>query len=142
MTLLLTLHLIALGIWIGVVGAEFAIEFSGMRNDQSYIKAAELHYQTDIWIEIPAFCIVLITGVLMLNEQHMSGFFAYKILFALLAIMFNIVCVYAVFKRKKYADKANIEAMKSTNAIMGVGALIIPTFLIAFGLSMYSVLQG
>ena len=30
--MLLTLHLLALGIWIGVVGAEFAIEFDGVQH--------------------------------------------------------------------------------------------------------------
>jgi len=34
MDLTLIIHLIALGIWIGVVGAEFAIEFDGMKSDE------------------------------------------------------------------------------------------------------------
>lgn len=134
MTILLTLHLIALGIWIGVVGAEFAIEFDGMKDDESHIKASNMHYTTDIWIEIPAFTIVLITGLLMLNESHLDGLFLYKIIFGLLAIFFNIVCVYAVFKRKKFAETFDIEGMKSVNPIMKLGGLIIPTFLIAFAL--------
>lgn len=65
MSLILIIHLIAIGIWIGVVGAEFAIEFDGMKDDESYIRASKMHYLTDIWIEIPAFTAVLITGLLM-----------------------------------------------------------------------------
>lgn len=139
MSLLLVVHLIALGIWIGVVGAEFAIEFDGMKDDESYVKASKMHYTTDIWVEIPAFTTVLVTGLLMLNESHFSGIFLYKIIFALLAIVFNIVCVYAVFKRRKFALVSDIQGMKSTDTAMRIGALIIPTFVIAFALSIYIV---
>tara|TARA_R110002049_G_scaffold161198_3_gene326717 strand:+ start:3899 stop:4321 length:423 start_codon:yes stop_codon:yes gene_type:complete len=135
--LTLIVHLIALGIWIGVVGAEFAIEFDGMKSDENLIKASKMHYTTDLWVEIPAFTTVLITGLLMLNESHLEGVFLYKVIFALLAIFFNIICVYAVFKRRKYALKSDIEGMKTTDKAMAIGGLIVPTFLIAFGLAIY-----
>lgn len=137
MSLMLIIHLIALGVWIGVVGAEFAIEFDGMKDDESYIRASKMHYITDIWVEIPAFTIVLITGLLMLNESHFSGIFLYKVIFALLAIFFNVVCVYAVFKRRKFAVIADLKGMRSTGAIMKIGGLIIPTFIVAFVLAIY-----
>ena len=139
MELTLIIHLIALGIWIGVVGAEFAIEFDGMKNDESLIKASKMHYITDIWVEIPAFTTVLVTGLLMLNESHLEGVFLYKVIFALLAIFFNIICVYAVFKRRKYALTSDIEGMKSTDTAMAIGGLIVPTFIIAFVLAIYTV---
>lgn len=137
MSILLVSHLIALGIWIGVVGAEFVIEFDGKKNEESYIKSAKMHYATDIWVEIPAFTIVLITGLLMLNESHLTGVFLYKVIFSLLAVFFNIVCVYAVFKRREFALQADINGMNSTNTAMKIGGLIIPTFLIAFILAIY-----
>lgn len=141
MTILLTLHLLALGIWIGVVGAEFAIEFDGMKDDESYIKASKLHYITDIWVEIPSFMVVVITGLFMLGEEHLGGLFLYKVIFGLLAVAFNIVCVYAVFKRRRYAMVNDIEGMKSVDPLMKLGSAIIPTFLIAFFLGMYFVFQ-
>lgn len=137
MDLTLIIHLIALGIWIGVVGAEFAIEFDGMKSDENLIKASKMHYTTDFWIEIPAFTTVLITGLLMLNESHLEGVFLYKIIFAVLAIFFNIICVYAVFKRRKFALNSDLEGMKTTDTAMTIGGLIVPTFLIAFGLAIY-----
>ena len=139
MTLLLTLHILAIGLWVGVVAAEFIIEFDGSKDDTSHIKAAKLHYLTDIWVEIPSFLVVLITGLLMLGEQHLSGLFLYKVIFGLLAIGFNIVCVYAVFKRRRYALTGNIAGMESVAPIMKLGGAIIPTFIIAFVLGMYFV---
>lgn len=142
MTALLTLHLLAVGIWIGVVAAEFAIEFDGMKDDASYIKASNLHYITDVWVEVPSFMIVLITGILLLNEGHLSGLFLYKIIFGVLAIVFNIVCVYAVFKRRKYSVRDDIEGMNSAGPAMKLGgAGFIPAFIIAFVLGMYFVFQ-
>lgn len=137
MSLILIIHLIAIGIWIGVVGAEFAIEFDGMKDDESHIRASKMHYLTDIWIEIPAFTAVLITGLLMLNESHLAGVFLYKVIFAVLAIMFNIICVCAVFKRRKFALSSDIEGMRSADTAMKIGGLIIPTFLVAFVLGIY-----
>jgi len=141
MTMLLTLHLLALGIWIGVVGAEFAIEFDGMTDDESHIRASNLHYTTDIWVEIPAFMTVLITGLLMLSEAQLSGVFLYKVIFGLLAVALNIVGVYAVFKRRKYAISGDIEGMRSVDPLMKLSGVIIPVFLITFVLAMYIVAQ-
>ncbi len=137
MNLILIIHLIALGIWIGVVGAESAIEFDGMKDDDSYIRASKMHYLTDIWIEIPAFTTVLVTGLLMLNESHLTGVFLYKVIFAVLAIIFNIICVYAVFKRRNFSLSEDIEGMKTTDVAMKIGGLIIPSFLVAFILGIY-----
>lgn len=108
-----------------------------MKDEASRIRASKMHYQTDIWIEIPAFTVVLTSGLLMLTESHLSGVFLYKIIFAALAIAFNLICVYAVWKRRQYALRGDIEGMKSTDGAMKLGGLIIPTFLIAFGLSIY-----
>jgi len=139
--MLLTLHLIALGCWIGVVGAEFVIEFAGMKDNESFRRASMLHYQTDIWVEIPAFSVVLLTGLLMVNESHLEGLFLYKIIFAILAMLFNIVAVYAVFKRRGFAIKDDLHGMKSVDPIMKLSGLIIPCFLVAFTLGMVSVFQ-
>ena len=140
--MLLTLHLLALGIWIGVVGAEFVIEFDGMNDDESAMRAAKMHYLTDLWVEAPAFTVVLVTGLLMLGEQQLSGLFLYKVIFGVLAVVFNSVCVVSVFRRRKYALLGDVENMHAANELMKVGALVIPTFMVAFALSMYFVWAG
>ncbi|MEH6549348.1 MAG: hypothetical protein V7711_15580 [Pseudomonadales bacterium] len=138
MNILLSIHLLAIGIWIGVVAAEFAIEFDGLKDSPSLIKASKLHYLTDIWVEIPAFVVVFVTGAFMITEKHLAGLFLYKVIFGVLAIIFNGVCVYAVFKRKGYAVSGDIDGMISTDPAMRLGgAGFIPSFLVAFGIGIY-----
>lgn len=137
MTALLSLHLLSIGIWIGVVAAEFVIEFDGMKDEESLIRAAKLHYSTDKWVEIPAFTTALVTGLLMIRTEHLSGLFLAKIIFALLAISFNVICIVAVFRRRKFAIQNDVVGMESTNGLMRLGALIIPFFIIAFALAAY-----
>lgn len=139
---LLTLHLLGLGIWVGVVAAEVVIEFDGAKSDDSLIKASKLHYLTDIWIEIPAFALVLVTGLLMLSPDQLVGTFLYKVILGVAAVAFNLVCVYAVFKRRSYAITNDIKGMQSTDPIMRLGgAGFIPSFLAAIILGMYFVFQ-
>jgi hypothetical protein len=141
MTILLTLHLLAIGIWIGVVGAELLIEFDGMKDDQSHIRAAKLHYGTDIWVEVPAFVTVFITGFMMLSEEHLRGLFLAKIIFGLLAIGFNAVCVYGVVRRRNYALSGDLKGMKSVAPLLRLTAAFLPTFAIAFVLGVYFAAQ-
>lgn len=112
-----------------------------MKSDEALLKAAKLHYATDIWIETPAFLTVLITGLIMLEAEHLQGLFLAKIIFASLAILCNIICVYAVAKRRKFALNNDIAGMKSTGRLMQFGGLLIPTFLIAFVISAYLVIH-
>lgn len=137
MTAVLGIHLIALGVWIGVVGAEFVIEFAGMKDDEALKRAALLHYKTDVWVEIPAFLTVLVTGLLMVNTSHLGGLFLAKIGFALAAIALNMLNVYAVFRRRKFALLDDMEGVHSTARLIQVSSLIIPCFLIAFGIGMW-----
>lgn len=136
MSILLLLHLLGLGVWIGVVGAEFAIEFFGMKDEGSLRTAAELHYKTDLWVEVPAFTIVLLTGILMLPGAELSALFLTKLAFALLAIFFNCVCVYAVFKRRVSLRSGDTEGLATAGRAMKLGGAIVPTFLVAFALGL------
>lgn len=138
---ILILHLVALGIWIGVVGAEFFIEFDGMKDDESYIRAAKMHFATDMWVEIPAFMTVLVTGAFLLAGHSLEGVFLFKVVFGVLAVVFNLVCVYAVVRRRRLALAGDIEGMRATEGAMKLGgAGFIPCFLMAIALAAYSVI--
>jgi hypothetical protein len=62
-------------------------------------------------VEIPAFVIVLITGVLMLTTVEGGGGLLYvKIAFGLMAIAANVYCVWLVFRRARAANAGQWEA--------------------------------
>lgn len=138
---LLILHVLAVGVWIGVIIAETVIELDGKQDDSSHIKASKLHFLTDIWVEIPAFTTVLITGGLMLTKTHFSGLFLLKLLCGLFAIAANIVCVYGVFIRNKHARVGNITGVKAAERVLLRGGIgFIPSFIAAIVIAAYLII--
>ena len=58
-----------------------------------------LHKRVDVFIEIPAFTLVVVTGMLLMPQAPMGMVFVAKLVFALLAVAANVFCVQLVFKR-------------------------------------------
>ncbi|MBN7796664.1 hypothetical protein [Parahaliea mediterranea] len=137
MTIVLIVHLLAVGVWIGVVGAEWVIERDGTASPEANLRAASMHAVTDRWIELPALLVILATGLLMLHERHFEGLFLYKLIFAMLAILFNLICVYAVFKRKECLQIDDAKGLARAGRYMLISAGVIPSFILAIGLGIY-----
>lgn len=78
----------------------------------------------------------------MTDSSHLSGLFLAKIIFGILAITFNAICVFAVFKRYKYVQLLDTKGMDSAEPFMKLGGLVIPAFLVTLGISVYFVLSG
>lgn len=101
MTLTLFIHLIAIGIWAGCVATEVVCELEQkhVKFKDSYI--ASLHWSIDKFVEIPAIFITAITGYLMLNDVVFDSLLTIKISAGVLAIIFNLIASYSVYKRYK-----------------------------------------
>jgi putative copper export protein len=101
MTLTLFIHLIAIGIWAGCVATEVVCELEQkhVKFKDSYI--ASLHWSIDKFVEIPAIFITAITGYLMLNDVVFDSLLTIKVLAGVLAIIFNLIASYSVYKRYK-----------------------------------------
>jgi putative copper export protein len=101
MTLTLFIHLIAIGIWAGCVATEVVCELEQkhVKFKDSYI--ASLHWSIDKFVEIPAIFITAITGYLMLNDMAFDSLLTIKISAGVLAIVFNLIASYSVYKRYK-----------------------------------------
>jgi putative copper export protein len=101
MTLTLFIHLIAIGIWAGCVATEVVCELEQkhVKFKDSYI--ASLHWSIDKFVEIPAIFITAITGYLMLNDVVFDSLLTIKISAGVLAIIFNLMASYSVYKRYK-----------------------------------------
>ncbi len=104
MSPLVALHVILVCIWLGLVLAETIIEFSGHQDDD-LLKAAQLHYRIDCFLEIPIVLAVLLTGiVLSIQFWPLSRLLGIKIGCAMVAIAVNLYCAVLVILRYRRRD--------------------------------------
>lgn len=137
--LLLPLHLTFVGIWLGCVLAEALFERAllGQGRDKEFILSA-LHKRVDIFIEIPAFTVVVATGAMLLATATKGPIFYAKLGFALLAAVTNIYCVYLVFKRHKLAAQGNWQAFEAVDHLQHkMGAIVFVGIIFAMGLGLH-----
>jgi uncharacterized membrane protein len=138
--LLLPLHLTFVGLWLGCVLTEAIFERAllGRGRDKELILSA-LHKKVDIFIEIPAFVLVLITGAMLLAGAHKTPVLHAKLGFALLAVATNVYCVYLVFKRHRLAAEGDWPAFEAVDHRQHkMGAVVLVGILVALGLGLYA----
>ena len=138
-SLLLALHLIFVGVWLGCVITEALFERAllGKGREQELILAV-LHKRVDVFVEVPAFMVVLITGGFLLSGANISLVLKIKIAVALVAIAANAFCVFLVFKRSAHACVGNWQAFEQTDSIQHkVGAVVLLGILISLCMGLY-----
>ena len=97
-------HVLALGVWLGVVIAEILFEFAGSDAD-SLRAAARFHYYVDKFGELPILLAVLVTGtVLAVRAWPLTPLHVVKIVVSLIAVGSALVCVVWVFRRRRIED--------------------------------------
>ena len=113
---LLPLHLALVGLWLGCVLTEALFERAllGKGRDKELILTA-LHKRVDVFIEIPAFTLVVVTGMLLMPQAPMGMVFVGKLVFALLAAATNVFCVQLVFKRHQMAATGDWTGFEETD---------------------------
>ncbi len=140
--LLLPLHLVFVGLWLGCVLTEALFERAllGQGRDKELILSA-LHKRVDVFIEIPAIVLVLITGAMLLAQAPQASqtpLLHAKLGFALLAVACNMYCVHLVFKRHRLALQGHWQAFEAVDHLQHkVGALVLVGILGALGLGIY-----
>ena len=97
-------HIIALGMWLGVVVTEVLFEFTGSDAD-SLRAAARFHYNVDKFGEVPILCAVVITGLaLTVRAWPLTPLHFVKIATSLIAVGANVICTMWVFERRRLED--------------------------------------
>jgi len=97
-------HLMALGVWLGVVITEVLFEFAGSDAD-SLRAAARFHYNVDKYGELPILLAVLITGtILAVRARPLTPLHVIKIVASLLAVGSALICTLWVFQRRGIED--------------------------------------
>ena len=109
---LLLIHLLALGIWLGCILTEAAFEHT-LPKDEIFERAvARLHVLVDVWIETPAFVVVLVSGALMLADSPGDTTFQIKVALGLVAVAINVWCVWLVFRRRALFERGEHAAAR------------------------------
>lgn len=137
--LLLPLHLTFIGLWLGCVLTEALFERAllGQGRDKELILTA-LHKRVDVFVEIPAFVLVLATGAMLLANAPSGPLLHAKLAFAGLAVGANLYCVHLVFKRHRLAVQGQWQAFEAADHLQHkLGALILVGILGALGLGLY-----
>lgn len=97
-------HLIALGVWLGVVITEVLFEFAGS-DAESLRAAARFHYNVDKYGELPILLAVLVTGTMLaVRAWPLTPLHVIKIATSLIAVGSALVCVRWVFQRRRIED--------------------------------------
>lgn len=100
-------HLMALGVWLGIVVTEALFEFSGS-DPESLRAAARFHYTVDVFGELPILAAVIVTGVMLASRlAQLTPLHYVKIAASLVAIASNVVCAVWVVQRRRIED-ANV----------------------------------
>ena len=127
-------HLMALGIWLGIVMTEALFEFSGS-DAESLRAAARFHYTVDMFGELPVLAAVIFTGVLLAGRVGpLTPLHYVKIAASLVAIGSNLICAVWVVRRRRVEDERVLLAYRRkiwTTAAIGV---VFGTAALAIGL--------
>lgn len=120
----LLVHLICVGIWLGCILTEALFERAllGQGRQQEKILVG-LHQRVDLFVEIPAFVLVLVTGALMLSDTATSKLLDIKVGLGLLAILANLYCRLGVSPNQggSHGPLVGVSAAGSSPAQVGRG---------------------
>jgi hypothetical protein len=127
------------GVWLGCVITEALFERAllGKGREQELI-LARLHRRVDLFVEIPAFSVVLITGIFMFVGTSSGALLNTKIGFGLFAIAANIYCVRLVFRRATAAESDQWQEFSRLDALQHkLGAVVALGLLVALSMGVY-----
>lgn len=136
MKILFAIHLVLVGIWLGCVLTEALFERAllGQGRAQELILVG-LHKRVDLWIEVPAFLGVMVTGGLLLTHASFSAVLLTKVASGLLAIAANVYCVGLVVRRAHAARSGDWTKFEALDQLQHKwGAVVLVAMLVALGL--------
>ena len=97
-------HLICLGTWFGCLLVEGVIEARARKDRELLAAVSRLHRSIDLFVEIPAFSGVLVSGLVLLLDTAWSTALIAKVLLGGFAILVNVGCLWPVFRRARAAE--------------------------------------
>ena len=138
MSALTTIHLCAVAFWFGVVGAEFIIERSRADSKPHGYAVARNHYWIDLMLEIPAYVLVAVSGLLLLCQTEITVLLAVKVVAGMIAVGINAICIVPVWRRKLASDIDNLpDVVRFSKYIDKITWVGLPAGVVALRLGLY-----
>nr|WP_298172914.1 hypothetical protein [uncultured Pseudomonas sp.] len=136
--LLLQLHLFAVAFWFGVVAVEYLIEQGRAQSRNQGYTVARLHRKIDLFFEMPAFSLVLVSGLLLIEPARVDGIYALKVVAGGAAVLGNVLCLIPVLKRRVSAEMDDLsEVIQQSALIDRISLLAIPAGFVALACGLY-----
>ncbi|MDH0894095.1 MULTISPECIES: hypothetical protein [Pseudomonas] len=139
--LLLNLHLFAVAFWLGVVAVEYLLERGRAQSRGQGFAVARLHRRIDLLFETPAFAVVLVTGLLLVEPARFGGLYALKVVAGALAVAGNLLCLVPVLQRRAAAERDDLaDVIRQSRRIDTISLVAIPAGLLALACGVYLML--
>lgn len=139
--LLLQLHLFAVAFWLGVVAVEYLLEQGRAQSRSQGFTVAGLHRKIDLLFEMPAFSLVLVSGLLLIEPARFDGIYTLKVVAGGLAVLGNMLCLIPVLQRHTAAGNDDLGAVIRYSRLIDIISLLaIPAGLLAFACGVYLML--
>lgn len=127
-------HLIALGMWLGVVITEVLFEFAAS-DAESLRAAARFHYNVDKYGELPILVAVLGTGAMLaVRAWPLTPLHVIKIAVSLVAVGSALICVHWVFQRRRIEDVSVLQGFRRRIWTLAAVAAVFATPALYLGL--------
>ena len=104
MSSVLILHILAAFVWLGCVLTETVFERVGDGSEVIRRFIAEAHWRIDVFVEIPAFVVVALTGAYMAAVLPSSPGIMIMMTAGLIAVGISVYCTYLVRERLRAAE--------------------------------------
>ena len=135
------LHVLMLGTWLGCLLVEGVLEAMAWRDDAMLVAVSRLHRRIDLFVEIPTFVGVLLTGLWLTQSVTWSALLVAKIALGCFAIAVNVACVAPVLRRSSAADASDLGRMRRESRWVHLAfAVGVPAGLSAAVIGVYRIL--
>ena len=119
MTLLTFIHIFLMGIWLGVVLVEAVLEIFGHRNPDRIGDVTKIHYNIDRFLELPILILISVVGITIFDSKYLSNnMYLAKMVFGVITVTINFLCVIPVFKRKSSLDKQHESGIRKQSQMI------------------------
>ncbi len=132
-------HLLALGVWFGVIATEAVIELLPRRDSSLWQATSQMHYWIDLLVEAPALLAVAGTGLALALSRSADARLVAKVASGSIAVLANGVCIALVVGRDRLRRRGGSpdELCYSSRRVLMAAAVGAPFGLLSLLLGMH-----